>query len=202
MDIIYHYDGATGLPLSQGVADANPLDPKNPLLPAYSTPKKSPATGEFECARYLTSSDAVPAHHAEGDWVVQPDWRDAVLWSTTDGSEVVITEPNITPADRGATVVPYPGPGHVWRDEQWQADPALQLQLAEQAAEQELTQRQAEATAEIARIQPAVDGGYAKVADAVLLPQWQRYRYELPDVREQAGWPKQIDWPEIPSKPY
>lgn len=199
MAIIYHYDGATGLPLLQGPADANPLDPDIPLLPAYATPKPWPETGEFECARYLTSSGHVPAHHADGGWTVQPDWRNARLWSTDDGREIEITEPNVTPADKGATVVPYPGPGYVWRDEQWQSDPALQYQLAEQAAEQELVIRQAEATAEINRIQPAVDGGYAKPSDVELLPQWQRYNYELPDVREKPGWPEQPQWLDKPS---
>lgn len=198
MDIIYHYDGATGLPLFQGAADANPLDPDTPLLPAYATPIPWPATGEFECARYLTPDGCVPAHYADGAWFVQPDWRDVPLWSTKDGSAVVISEPNIIPADRGATTVPYPGPGHVWRDERWIEDPDLQYQLAEQAAERELASRQAVATAEINRLTPAVNGGYAKPEDEARLPQLQRYLYELPDVREQAGWPLSISWPEMP----
>ncbi|MGL6646720.1 tail fiber assembly protein [Aeromonas caviae] len=198
---IYHYDGTTGLQLSPGVADADPLDPDNALLPAYAALTTPPATGEFECTRYLTPSGDVPAHHAEGAWVIQSDWRGVELWSTTDGSRVEIIEPNVTPADKSATATPYPGPGHVWRDGQWQADPALQYQLAEQAAEQELAIRQAEASAEINRIQPAVDGGYAKPADAALLPLWQRYRYELPDVRSRPGWPEQPDWPPHPGDP-
>lgn len=200
MTSIYHYDGATGLSLSEGVADANPLDPASPLLPAYATPTKPIATGDFECARYLTLSGDVPAHHSDGAWVVQPDWRDAQLWSTEDGREISITEPNVTPDKIGATVVPYPGPGYVWRDEQWQADPDLQHQLAEQAAERELANRQAVATAEINRIKPAVDGGYAKPEDVELLPKLQRYLYELPDVRTKPGWPYKPQWPDEPEK--
>jgi hypothetical protein len=71
--------------------------------------------------------------------------------------------------------------------------PALQV------AESELAQRDVEAIAEIERIKPAVDGGYAKPIDVELLPQWQRYRYELPDVREQAGWPSDVTWPNKPA---
>lgn len=198
MDIIYHYDGITGLPLYQGVADSNPLDPTSPLLPAYSTPTKWPTTSEFECARYLDALGHVPAHHADGDWVVQPDWRNVPLWSTADGSRVEITELNVTPEQIGATVIPYPGPEYVWLDGQWQADPVLQYQLAEQVAEHELVIRQTEATAEINRIQPAVDGGYAKPDDIESLPKWQRYRYELPDVREQEDWPESPQWPKKP----
>lgn len=200
MDIIYHYDGVTGVFLYQGLADNNPLDPDSPLLPAYSTPTLSPSTSEFECARYLTPLGHVPAHHADGAWCVQPDWRDAKLWSTEDCREIEITEPNVTPADIGATVMPYPGPGYVWRNEQWQEDPALKYQLAEQAAERELASRQAVATAEITRIKPAVDGGYAKPDDVELMPKWQRYLYELPDVRTEPGWPESPQWQTEPDK--
>lgn len=198
MNTIYHYDGEFGLLLSEGVADTNPLDPDAPLLPSYATPIKPIATGEFECARYLTHAGNVPAHHSDGVWLVQPDWRDVKLWSTKEGREVTITEPNVTPDEIGATTVPYPGPGYIWRDEQWQEDPAIKYQLAEQAAEQELAQRQAYASIEISRIKPAVDSGYAKPEDAALLPQLQRYLYELPDVKGQAGWPFSVAWPEIP----
>ncbi|MFQ2222443.1 tail fiber assembly protein [Aeromonas enteropelogenes] len=200
MTIIYHYDGETGLPLFQGAADANPLDPDTQLLPAYATPIPWPETGEFECARYLTVSGHVPAHHADGAWFVQPDWRDVPLWSTEDGSAAVISEPNVIPADIGATTVPYPGPGYVWRGNDWQEDPAIKYQLAEQAAERELARRQYVANAEINRIKPAVDGGYAKQEDVVLLPKLQRYLYELPDVRTKPGWPEKPQWPTEPEK--
>ncbi|MDO2435120.1 tail fiber assembly protein [Aeromonas veronii] len=198
MNSIYHYDGVTGLSLSKGSPDYNQLDPHAPLLPAYATPTKPPEVDGFECARYLTKSGAVPAHYADGEWVVQPDWRDARLWSIEDGREIEITEPNVTPADKNATVVPYPGPGYVWRDNDWQEDKDLKYQIAEQAAERELVNRKVKATAEINRIKPAVDGGYAKPEDVELLPKWQRYLYELPDVREQAGWPFSVAWQEIP----
>uniref|UniRef100_A0A3L0VTB5 Tail fiber assembly protein n=1 Tax=Escherichia coli TaxID=562 RepID=A0A3L0VTB5_ECOLX len=196
--IIYHYDSATGCLLGQGTAEANPLDPKSPLLPAYATATPAPITEEFECARYLTPDGHASAHYADGEWVIQPDWRDVPLWSTEDGSTVVIAEPNVTPADLGATAVPYPGPGYAWRDGRWQEDQALQRALAEAAAEQELAALQAEATTEIDRIQPAVVGGYAKASDVDALPLWQRYRYELPDVRSQPGWPEHPAWPPRP----
>lgn len=197
---IYHIDAVTGCMLGKGVADSNPLDPKSSLLSAYATPVPAPVTGEFECARYLTPSGHVPAHHADGEWAVQPDWRDVPLWNTADGSAMEITEPNVTPAERGATAVPYPGPGYVWRDGHWQEDQALHRALAEQAAEQELVARQAEASAEIERIQPAVVGGYAKAADVAALPLWQRYLYELPDVKGRPGWPENPAWSPRPGE--
>lgn len=199
MNTIYHYDGVTGLPISEGAADANPLDASSPLLPAYATPTKPIVPGHFECARYLTPAGDVPAHHSDGEWLVQPDWCDVKLWSTKDGQDIAITEPNVTPDEIGATVVPYPGPGYVWRDEHWQADPELQHQLAEQAAAWELASRHAVAAAEINRIKSAVDGGYAKPSYVDLLPKLQRYLYELPYVRTKPGWPEQPLWPDKPT---
>ena len=200
MDTIYHYDESTGCLLCRGVADANPLEPDSPLLPAYTTTDMPPVAADRECARYLTSAGNVPAHAADGEWVVHPDWRDVALWSMADGSELAITEPNITPEEWGATTLPYPGQGYIWRNEQWQADPELQYKMAEKTAEQELAWRQAEATAEINRIKPAVDGGYAKPEDVELLPKMQKYLYELPDVRTKPGWPEKPQWPTEPEK--
>lgn len=199
MDVIYHYDGITGCFLGQGITDANPLDQENPLIPSISTLSEPPSAGERECARYLTASGEVPSHHAEGAWYLHPDWRDVTLWRTDDGTEITIVEPNVTPDEIGATAVPYPGPGYVWRDDLWQEDPDQQYQLAEKAAERELASRQAIATSEINRIKPAVDGGYAKPDDAALLPQLQRYLYELPDVRTKQGWPYNPQWPAQPA---
>ena len=198
MDTIYHYDAITGCQLSVGVTSSNPLEPDSPLLPTYATTTKPPTVGGRECARYIDSAGRVPAYHADGGWVVQPDWRDVMLWRTDDGTEITIVEPNVTPEQIGAAVVPYPGPGYVWRGEQWQEDPLLKHQLAEQAAEREMMFRQSKATAEINRIKPAVDGGYAKPDDAELLPKLQRYLYELPDVRTKPGWPEQPQWPNTP----
>lgn len=197
---IYHYSAITGQLHATGWADENPLDHENPLLLAYSTNVPPPQTGVGECARYITASGYAPANHADGEWIVQPDWRNARLWSIKDGQEVTITEPNVTPEQIGATSIPYPGPGYVWLDSQWQEDPALKYQLSEQAAERELVIHQAKATSEINRITPAVDGGYAKPADVELLPKWQRYLYELPDVRTNPGWPESPQWPTEPDK--
>ena len=56
------------------------------------------------------------------------------------------------------------------------------------------------ATQQIAIMKPAVDGGYAKPEHAQLLADWQRYRYELTLVPEQAGWPASPQWPIEPDK--
>ncbi|MFM4647582.1 tail fiber assembly protein [Aeromonas bivalvium] len=196
---IFGYDPLFGCLIYQDQATANPLDQSAPLMPTYSTPTPAPMAGEHECARYLDSQGKVPAHHAEGDWVIHPDWRNTPLWHMTDGHRLSVSEPNITPEQLHATWIPYPGPGHVWRDGLWHADPALLYQFEEQAAEQALTQRLNEAKEIIGRIQAAIEGGYAKQADITALPTWQRYCYELPDVRTQPGWPTEVVWSERPT---
>ncbi|MFM5429426.1 tail fiber assembly protein [Aeromonas veronii] len=198
--IIFRIESDYGCLLGDGRADENPLDHNSPLFPAYATTITPPDVGQRECARYLDDTGRAAAHHADGAWVIHPDWRDVTLWRTDDGTEITIVEPNVTPDEIGATAVPYPGQGYVWRDEQWQADPDLQYQLAEKAAERELASRQAIATSEINRIKPAVDGGYAKQEDVELLPKLQRYLYELPDVRTKPGWPENPQWLTEPEK--
>ncbi|WP_461604255.1 tail fiber assembly protein [Aeromonas rivipollensis] len=68
-------------------------------------------------------------------------------------------------------------------------------------AQRELSNRLVSADYQINMLKPAVDGGYAKAVDVELLAQWQRYRYELPDVRSQPGWPEQPTWPPRPGDP-
>lgn len=65
---------------------------------------------------------------------------------------------------------------------------------------QELAARIATADRQIGTIKPAVDGGYAKPEHTQLLADWQRSRYELTLVPEQAGWPEQPQWPTEPDK--
>lgn len=199
MEAIFHYSADTGCLLWEGHAEDNPLDTNSPLLPAYSTPKVPPIYGDRECARYLNKDGDPPASHEAGQWVLQPDWRTVDLWCKSNGLPMEITEPNVIPSDIGATEIPYPGQEHIWRDGQWQQDQHLQYELALRAAESELAARQAKVTAEINRIKPAVDGGYAKPEDVELLPKLQRYAYELPDVRSKPGWPEDPEWQAQPA---
>lgn len=64
----------------------------------------------------------------------------------------------------------------------------------------ELSRRVSVANQQIAILKPAVDGGYAKPEHTQLLADWQRCRYELTQVPEQAGWPESPQWPTEPDK--
>lgn len=195
---IFGYEPVFGCLTYQDIAADNPLDQSAPLMPTYSTMTAPPTTEEHECARYLDNQGRVPPAWSDGSWVIHPDWRDIKLWSMTDGKQVYLTEPNITPDQINATTVPYPGPGYVWRDGNWSEDQELQYQLAEKSAEMELTLRLMKAKENINSIQPAIEGGYAKQEDIDALPHWQKYCYELPDVRSQTGWPTDVNWPDAP----
>lgn len=67
-------------------------------------------------------------------------------------------------------------------------------------ASAELNSRMTLANQQIAILKPAVDGGYAKPEDTLLLAEWQRCRYELTLVPEQPGWPDKPQWPAEPEK--
>ncbi len=63
----------------------------------------------------------------------------------------------------------------------------------------EVAQRRATADAAIAPLQDAVDLDDATAEEAELLKAWKRYRIALSRLPEQAGWPTEIDWPELPA---
>ena len=61
----------------------------------------------------------------------------------------------------------------------------------------EVAQRRATADAAIAPLQDAVDLDDATAEEAELLKAWKRYRIALSRLPEQAGWPTEIDRPEL-----
>lgn len=110
---IYNFHPQTGEFINEAPADESPLEPGVILLPAFSTTTKPPKTATREIAVF-----------ADGQWRVKADWRGAVLFSTTDGSAVNISEIGKTPADVGATDKAMPGASHSWKDGEWVPDPA------------------------------------------------------------------------------
>ena len=89
-------------------ADESPLEPGNYLIPAFATIKVAPTTAEREVAVFDTAAD---------DWVVFPDYRSVLLYSTVDGSDVIVTDIGELPAD--STELPRPSPYHDWDGASW-----------------------------------------------------------------------------------
>jgi hypothetical protein len=82
---IYNYHPVTLECLGEGVADFNPLEPSNWLVPAHATIKRPPAVKHRECAVFQFE-----------EWRVLPDYRGAELWSVT-GEKIKIDTLGIMP---------------------------------------------------------------------------------------------------------
>ncbi|MGU5656763.1 tail fiber assembly protein [Aeromonas veronii] len=188
------FDPATGKLLGPLFGYESPDAPGEVIYLNNTTTHHPPVTADHETACYLNDEGNQVTEHNSGSWSVVADWVGCPLWDTHSGQPVLITELGITPDDIAATDKEPPSHLYSWQNGEWQQDP-LKIE-AEQlaAAELELASRDKEAKEIIMRIEPAVVGGYAKQEDIDRLPLWQRYRYELPDVRNQPGWPADVKW--------
>lgn len=109
MNTIYHYHPETREYLGQGDADESPLEPGVPLIPANSTLKVPPNTGDREAAVFDLTAD---------DWIVMQDFRAVDLYSTLDGAPVVVTD--LGPQPPETTEQPRPSPMHDWSGSGWE----------------------------------------------------------------------------------
>ena len=83
MPNIYHFSEFTGELLSTGEADLDPVG-KRPMVPSFSTLQAPPVAKAGKVACFV-----------DGQWVLKPDQRGVVYW-TTDGTQVTITEIGVT----------------------------------------------------------------------------------------------------------
>lgn len=195
------FDPVTGQLLGPLFGYESPDAPGEVIYLNNTTTLIPPVTAAHETACYLDDTRKPVTEHNSGSWFVVADWVGVQLWSTHSGQQVSITELGITPDDIDATDKEPPSHLHSWQNGEWQED-SIKIEAAQlAAAELELGSRDKEAKDIITRIEPAVVGGYAKQEDIDRLPRWQRYRYELPDVRAQPNWPESPTWPPRPGDP-
>ncbi|MGO0791102.1 hypothetical protein ACTOWA_14685 [Herbaspirillum seropedicae] len=124
---VYHYHPQTGELTGQSEADASPLEPGRWIVPAFATTIKPPSTGLREIAVWN-----------EDGWQVHADWRGVTLFSTADGSVVVINRISETPPEHNATEQAMPSAAAVWKEGRWHVDPARAAAMLEQARQQRL----------------------------------------------------------------
>lgn len=87
---IFHYHRTTGECLGQGVADPDPLQEGQWLIPAFATAVAPPHAGPNEAAVFDTATDR---------WSAVADFRGQTYW-LADGSEHRISELGVSkPAD-------------------------------------------------------------------------------------------------------
>lgn len=118
---IYNYDSNTGEFVGAAAADANPLDPDNPIIPGYATPTAPPAVDGNTVAVYRGGSGAVPQNWRGGAWVTLPDYRRAPLYRTADGTLFALGDgyDGIGPLPDFLTDLPRPTPAHEWAAGEW-----------------------------------------------------------------------------------
>lgn len=66
-------------------------------------------------------------------------------------------------------------------------------------AQQDKAEKLAYATQQIAPLQDAVDLGMATPEEEALLKAWKLYRVQLNRIEQQPGYPREIQWPELPA---
>ena len=115
---IFHFDTDTGEFLCKSFAMPSQLRPDYFLLPSGAT---------FD--EPLTCAKNEVAVYNNGTWERRADWRKVELYSTKDGSEVVIDKIGKTPADVDATDQPRPSAAHAWKSGKWVLDAALKAEV-------------------------------------------------------------------------
>lgn len=131
-------------------------------------------------------------------WAQVPDYRGMTGYDTTTHQPIAIT--SLGPLQDSCTLLAPSSPYDHWNGQAWELDEEAEQQAKQEAAQTELAKRISIANQQIAILTPAVDGGYAKPEHTQLLADWQRCRYELTQVPEQAGWPESPQWPTEPDK--
>ncbi len=195
---IYHYHPETGELVGVGEADENPLDPENPLMPAYSTSTPAPQAEQGTVALFLDSSGLSPRYWQSGAWVVKADYREVPLFSTADGAPYAPdgTYSGLGDLPQGVTTQPRPSPAHTWIDGSWKLDANMAANLRRSAALSERAGRMDAARDAMDPLQFAADLGEATDTEVAALTAWKRYVVGLNRLDLSAD---PIVWPSAPS---
>lgn len=110
---IYNYNPVTGEFLGASLADENPLQSGQYLIPANATDIEPPVPGKNEMAVF-----------SAGSWSIQPDFRGQVLYNTETGAAVQIT---VIGAMSGNLTALKPSDNSSWNGSAWVFDSAKAL---------------------------------------------------------------------------
>lgn len=197
---IFNYHPLTGEFLVAGVADENPLEPDEPIVPGYATPAAPPAGGEHQVPVYRDANGHAPQNWPEGNWTLVPDYRGVPLFRNADGSPFSLGAEYSGLGDLPSFLTDErrPSAAHVWANDEWTLDTALETEQLAVAARAQQAALLAEADA---AMQPLIDsyflGENTPEEDAQRMALSQ-YRKALRAVTAQAGFPRTIAWPVKP----
>lgn len=198
---IYNYHPLTGEYLGTGVADDNPLVPEEPIVPGFATPISPPDWQALRVRVYRSAAGTAPQNWQEGSWTLVPDYRGVPLFRTADGSVYQLGEEYSGLGDlpRFLTDEQRPTAAHVWLNDEWTLDQALETSQLTATATAKRDALLAEADSEM---QPLIDsfflGENTPEEDAKRLALSQ-YRKALRALSGQAGFPRTINWPVKPA---
>lgn len=183
--VIYCYHASTGELLETAIADPDPLNPTNWLIPANATVDAPPPVPEGSVACRIG-----------GGWETVPDNRGVIY--TGNGQAVQFNQLGDVP--EGFTRVAPPGPHYTWSQGVWEIDQDAQRAAQVAQAVERRNTLQAQASARIAPLQDLVDIGEATGQEEVELLAWKRYRGGLNRIEQQSGYPGAVDWPVPPGQ--
>lgn len=195
---IHNYHPITGELLCIGLADDNPLEPSEPIVPGYATPTTPPAAAERRARLYLDSNGRPPQNWPYGAWTVVPDFRAEPLFRTADGSPFSLGQEytGLGELPPFLTTQARPSAAHAWVSGKWQLDKAKARELRLAAGQAERAQRIEQAREAMEPLQFAVELGEATTAESARLTAWKRYMVALN--RLDLATPD-IAWPEAPA---
>jgi hypothetical protein len=144
----------------------------------------------------------LPAAQDHHSWVMvngvpreMVDWRGSV-YRKDNGALLAWTEFGELPDTY--TAEPWPGNYHVWHENRWVFDEALQLIDLKREALAKRDKLLREAVQRIAPFQYAEDIGDASDQEQLALMEWKLYSVELNRIQHQVGFPTDINWPVMP----
>lgn len=132
----------------------------------------------------------------EGKPQLLADYRGMVYHTDTGAGEEYFELGNLP---EGLTAKPRPGQFYVWAGGDWVLDASAEAADLARLARLKRDTRMNQAATAIAPLQDAVDLGLETPEKVALLRLWKRYRIDLSDIEQQAGFPVSIDWPTTPS---
>lgn len=194
--IAYSFSPITGEYTGPVPAQESPLEPGKILRPRNALFVAPPLTDQKECAVFAmeASEDRDSLVGVGGTWSVVADWRSTLLYNTADGSSARIERYGIFPDPVLMTEKPRPTSQHIWDGTDW----VLSTERVAEVVKADRDRRLQDVRLKMAPLQDAVDLGEETVDEATSLIAYKQYAVALSRIEQQANFPFDISWPELP----
>lgn len=186
--IIYQAHPVTGEYIGQSIADVDPMDGDNWLIPGMAFIDAPPTAKKGFAIIHIPG--------AESTWTMVEDLRGTV-YQTDSGQSLEWQE--LGSLGAGLTQEPRPSAYHVWLEGAWTLDDVAENNELKLQAENKRDGLLQQAAIRIAPLQDAVDLDESTPAEVALLKKWKQYRVAVNRVPDQAEYPRDISWPIEPS---